>query len=367
MRKITLIFMALSGAALLLFAALTTAAQTPQDRQAITVGIYDNPPFIIKSEAGDYSGFSIDLLKEFTARTGRTYTLREFTDWGTMINTTQSGAVDMSITNITITSDREKRLDYSQPIYDSGQIVLVRGHKDNALIAYGRLIWQSGILWFLGGALALLLIVAHLLWLFERNVKNAEHDYFRDNYLGGIWDAFWWAFVVMAMGGFEKERPHKISSRLLAMFWILLSLFFISTLTAKMTTAMTVDKLSTGIESVNDLPGKRVVRFRSPGLEVYLEKLGVSSTEYPITGPMYGDLLSGKIDAIVGDEPILKYYAQTAGKGTVKTVGQKFRLEKYGALFPESSSLRESFDQTLIKMQEDGTYENILSIYFGEN
>ncbi len=357
MKKFVLIFTLL----LALLIPLTSAAQSE-----ITVGVFDNPPFIIKSDTEEYSGFSIDLLQEFARRTGRAYTLQEFTEWSDMISATRNATVDMSITNITITSSREKLLDYSQPIYDSGQIVLIRGHKENSLLAYGRLIWQSGILLFLGGALILLLIIAHLLWVFERNVKNAEHDYFRDNYLGGVWDAFWWAFVVMAMGGFEKERPHKISSRLLAMFWILLSLFFISTLTAKITTAMTVDQLSTGIGSVNDLPGKRVVRFQSPGLEAYLESLGVSSVEYPLAGPMYEDVLSGKIDAIVGDEPILKYYAQTIGKGKVKIVGQKFRPEKYGALFPEGSELRESFDLSLIEMQEDGTYQKLLSAYFGD-
>lgn len=364
MKKITFILIAFCT---FLQPFLASAQDTEIQGTEITVGVFDNPPFIIKSDNGTLSGFSVDLIEEFSKRTGTTYKLREFTEWGDMINSTQQGLVDLSIANITITSAREKAMDYSQPIYDSGSIVLVRGKKENPVAAYGRLIWQSGILLFLLGALGLLLIIAHLLWMFERNIKNKEHDYFRDEYLGGVWDAFWWAFVVMAMGGFEKERPHKVASRLLAMFWILLSLFFISTLTAKMTTAMTVNELSTGIGSVNDLPGKKVVRFRSPGLEAYLENLGVSSTEYPLSGPMYADLLSGKIDAIVGDEPILKYYAQTKGKGLVKTVGQKFRLEKYGALFPEGSDLREPFDLTLIKMQEDGTYAKLLAQYFGDD
>ncbi|HIP21960.1 MAG TPA: transporter substrate-binding domain-containing protein [Candidatus Pacebacteria bacterium] len=32
----------------------------------------------------------------------------------------EEGEVDMSIANITITSDREVRMDFSQPIFDSG-------------------------------------------------------------------------------------------------------------------------------------------------------------------------------------------------------------------------------------------------------
>jgi polar amino acid transport system substrate-binding protein len=331
---------------------------------AITVGVYDNPPFIIKTSDGQYDGFAIDLVREFSLRTGREFDVHEFTDWGTMIDITRDGGVDMSITNITITSVREKLMDYSQPIYDSGQIVLIAGKKGSPFLAYARLIWDSGIFYYLLGALGLLLIIAHVLWFFERNVKDAEHDYFRDDYFGGIWDSFCWAFVVMAMGGFEKERPHKVLSRLLAMFWILLSLFFISTLTAKMTTAMTVDKLSTGIGSVSDLPGKRVGTFRSPGLTNYLENLGISSIDYAKTKDLYDALERGELDAVIGDEPILRYYASTKGKGKVKIIGQKFRVEKYGALFPQGATLREEFDHALIQMQEDGHYQDLLDKYF---
>ena len=44
-----------------------------------------------------------------------------------------------------------------------------------------------------------------------------------------------------------------------------------------------------------------------------------------------------------------------------------YYLEKQGALFPENSELRESFDQILIKMQEDGSYKKLLNTYFGED
>lgn len=204
------------------------------------------------------------------------------------------------------------------------------------------------------------------MWFFERGVVNKRHDYFRDGYLEGIWDAFWWAFIVMTMGGFENEVPHKKISRLFAMIWIVASLFFISTLTAKITTALTVSELSNGIESVNDLIGKKIGIMAGPTTRDYLQQYNITPMEYDEKSEIYQDLKQGKIEAIVGDAPILQYYAIYEKSGKVKLAGGLFKPENYGAIFPEGSALKETFDQNLIEMQEDGTYKQIYEKYFGQ-
>lgn len=213
----------------------------------------------------------------------------------------------------------------------------------------------------------ILLIIAHILWFFERGVVDSRHDYFRDDYKGGIWDAFWWAFIVMTMGGFENEVPHKVVSRLLAMVWITASLFFISTLTAKITTALTVSELKTNISTVQDLKRKRVGISQGPTARNYLEKHGVKVTkEYAVLEDLLADLEAGKLDAIVQDAPILRYYASHEGKGKVVLAGRIFKPEKYGILFPDRSTLRERVNQILIEIYEDGTHKRISEKYFGE-
>ena len=117
----------------------------------------------------------------------------------------------------------------------------------------------------------ILLVIAHIVWFFERGVEDARHDYFRDDYIGGVWDSFWWAFIIMTMGGFENEVPYKRSSRVLAIFWIIVSLFFISTLTAKITTALTVAELQTGIENYKDLSGKQIVVTEGSSHQKFLQ------------------------------------------------------------------------------------------------
>jgi polar amino acid transport system substrate-binding protein len=329
----------------------------------LTIGTVERPPFMMKDKEGNLSGFSIELWKEISKRLGKTTQFKEFSTFSEMTSATQAGKVQASIANISITSKRETIMDYSQPIYDSGLQILI-SKKENK-ISYLQIIWDSGILLFILFAIGVLLVIAHILWFLERDIEDTRHDYFRDDYLGGIWDAFWWAFIVMTMGGFEKEVPHKISSRLLAMFWIMASLFFISTLTAKITTALTVSELKTSIASYKDLKGKRVGISAGPTARNFLAKQGVAvEKEYENLATLLNDLETGKLDAVVQDAPILQYYASHDGAGKVVLAGEVFKPEKYGILFPQGSALKEKVDQILIRLYEDGTYATLLKKYF---
>ena len=365
MKKLGILFICLL--LLPVFALAQTPPPTDSAAPKILVGTIERPPMMMKDKEGRVSGFAIDLWEEIARRTNQSYEYKEFDLFGGMVTTTEAGGVDLSLANITITSAREEIMEYSQPIYDSGLQILLPARKQKAsALSFFRVIWMSGILWLLAGAFVLLLIIAHILWYFERNVTEARHDYFRDDYFGGVFDAFWWAFIIMTMGGFENEVPHKKLSRFLAMFWILVSLFFVSTLTAKITTALTVNELSTGVSSVKDLSGKRVGTMTSPVVTAYLDKFGVSATQYKQYDELYAALIAGEIDAAVGDEPIIRYYALNSGRGRVVLAGHLFKPEKYGILYPKGSPRKEEFDQVLIAIQEDGTFAKLYDKYFAE-
>ncbi|MCD5390021.1 MAG: transporter substrate-binding domain-containing protein [Candidatus Pacebacteria bacterium] len=348
---------------LLLSLVFISTLQTAQAEKIITVGTIERAPFMMKSENGKLSGFSIDIWDEISQRLGIKSEFKEVTVFGEMIDAVSQNNVDLAIANISITSAREKIMDYSQPIYDSGLQIMIPKNTGN--ISYLQIIWDSGIIKFILFALLLLLVIAHVLWFFERGVENTRHDYFRDDYFGGVWDAFWWAFIIMTMGGFENEVPHKILSRILAMVWITASLFFVSILTAKITTAFTVSELQTQISSYEDLHGKKVGISAGPTARDFLENNNISVyREYDLLGELIKDLENGTLDAVVQDAPILQYYAGHEGQGKVQVVGEIFKPEKYGILFPEGSDLKESVDQTLIEMKEDGTYQDIFEKYF---
>lgn len=331
--------------------------------QTLQVGTIERSPFSTQQADGEWTGFSIELLNAISERTGIEYQLVPETIFADMLTSVENGNTDMAAANISVTSSREAVMDFSQPIYVTGlQILTTSDFKE---INYGRIIWESGILLFLLGAFLILLLVAHLMWFFERG-EDAKHDYFRDDYFGGIWDAFWWAFVICTMGGFEKERPEHIIGRVIAVFWILASLFFISTLTAKITSALTVAQLDTGISHYNDLRGKRVGAAKGTTISEFLDKQNIAYIEYDDFSQSLADLEAKKLDAIVGDAAVSRYYAQSQGKGKVVAAGEVFAKSNIAFAFREDSPHFETINKALITLQEDGEFDVIQEKYFGQ-
>ena len=332
--------------------------------EPLQIGTIERPPFATEDSNGQWSGFAIDLVAAISERTGLPYQLQKETVFVDMLGRVQRGETQMAAANISVTSAREEVMDFSQPIYTTGLQILTRA--DYNKINYWQIIWESGLLLLLGGALLVLLIVAHLMWFFERG-ENARHDYFRDDYWGGIWDAFWWAFVICTMGGFEKERPEHMIGRILAVFWILTSLFFISTLTAKITSALTVAELSNGINSYEDLRGKTVGAPKGTTISEFLDRQQIPYRQYDDFSQTLTDLEAGKLEAIVGDAAVARYYAQTQGKGTVAIAGEVFATSNIAFAFPENSPHFEIINQALIAMQEDGSFGELQQRYFGQS
>lgn len=335
----------------------TSAANT------LTVSTIERPPFSTLNEQGQWTGFSIELIETICARNELDCQFQTETVFADMLERVKRGDSQLAAANISVTSSREKEMDFSQPIYVTGLQILTRA--DFQDISVSKIIWESGILLFLGGALLVLLIVAHLMWFFERG-EDAKHDYFRDEYFGGIWDAFWWAFVICTMGGFEKERPEHVIGRIIAIFWILASLFFISTLTAKITTALTVAELNTGINSYEDLRGKRIGAAKGTTISEFLDQKNIGYIEYEDFLQSLDALEQGRVDAIIGDAAVSRYYAQNQGKGKVAIAGEIFAKSNIAFAFPEDSPYYEIINTSLINMQEDGSFSRLRSRYFGQ-
>lgn len=333
--------------------------------QNLKISTVERQPFIFFSDDGSVTGFSADLWVEIAARNAWDFEWVKLDSFPAMIDSVKSGDADAAIANISITSERERAFDFSHPVYDSGlQIVVPNTESGTSIIG---IIWASGAVQLIGGAIAVLLVIAHILWFFERNTPNSRHDYFRDDYLGGVWDAFWWAFIIMTMGGFENEVPASIFSRILAMFWIVASLFFVSTLTAKITTSLTVEQLTSDINSYQDLIGKRVGVGADSAMSKFLDVKNIPYRPYDDFLAALAAVEAGEIDATIGDAPIVQYYASHEGAGKVLLAGPVFQADKFGIAMPTGSALLEQVNTALLDIKEDGTYAQFQVKWFGNS
>ncbi len=90
------------------------------------------PPFEwIDTKTGKAQGFDVDLANLIAKKLGVKAEIIT-TDWGGIIPALNSGKFDVIISAMTITDARKKKIDFSIPYYDSGQIIAVR--KDNNTI-----------------------------------------------------------------------------------------------------------------------------------------------------------------------------------------------------------------------------------------
>ena len=86
-------------------------------------------PFEFKDEKGEYTGFDIELWKEIAKRLGLEYKMQPM-DFNGIIPGLQTAQVDVGIAAMTITDERAKVVDFSDPYYDSGLSILVRADND---------------------------------------------------------------------------------------------------------------------------------------------------------------------------------------------------------------------------------------------
>jgi polar amino acid transport system substrate-binding protein len=87
-------------------------------------------PFEMR-RGGGYTGFDIDLMREVAAGMGLTMSVRDVGFGGLRSGASlAAGRCDVAASAMTITADRERNLDFSQPYYTSQQSLLVPSGSD---------------------------------------------------------------------------------------------------------------------------------------------------------------------------------------------------------------------------------------------
>ena len=336
---------------------------TPQSDEQLRVVTKSAEPFVIVGEDGSLSGFSIDLWESIAARLGLEFEWIIVDGVTEQIQALESGVADVAISAITITSEREKQVDFSYPYFDAGLRILVRAHAgDPTLIDVLRNIFSPSMFQILGGSLLVLLVMAHMIWLVERGY-NPEMP---KPYLSGVWEAFWWSITVFTTQEYgEGEEPSSFFRRLLSIFWVVLGLILLAQFTASITSSLTVRQLDAEIHGPEDLPGKRIVTVSDSTASSFLEEHNLEFTTVTRITDAYPLLKRGEVDAIVFDSPVLIHWADSQGEDFVEIAGPLLTEETYGIALPLGSPWRKQINAVILNMQQDGTYDEKYEKWFG--
>jgi len=342
-------------------AAASVAAEQATQAQALRVAVKPIAPFVLKDGA-TWSGFSIDLWHALADRLKVDTVWVEVKTVGEQLQAVQNGDADVAIAAITITREREKTVDFTQPYFDSGLQIMVRADDRNRLRdAFGAVPWGTvGALFAVAGLL--MFLMANVLWLVER--KTSRH--FQKGYWRSVGEGLWGAALIVATGEHGDREAPQVAKRLSVFFMWLLGVVLIAQLTATVTSSQTVERLNSAIRGPADLPGKKIASVRGTVAADYLTEQGLPYVDVASGDAGYELVLQGKVQALVFDAPTLQYWAARRGDGNLRVVGPIFAPEKYGIAVADGSPWRKRINGALLEMVEDGRYHALYSKWFAQ-
>jgi polar amino acid transport system substrate-binding protein len=328
----------------------------------IRVATREVRPFVFAQ--GDHlQGFSIDLWQEISLRLGLKSEFVVKPTIQALLESVKSKETALGISAVSITSEREQAFDLSHPMFDAGLQILtpLTTNSGGLFQAIVSGVLTSAALPILAGVIIVILLIAHLVWFFER--RNPNGVLCGRPYYPGILEAAWWAASTLATQA--DQMPRTALARIIAVIWMFSSVVFIAYFTASVTSTLTVQHLRGDINGPDDLPGKRVATVAGSTAEEYLLQHHIERIPFPKIDDALDALRHDTAEAVVYDAPVLMYYASHEGSGKVQTVGSIFRKESYGIVFPADSPYRKRVNEALLHIKEDGAYDRLYAKWFG--
>lgn len=326
----------------------------------LRIGTKEVPPFAMKRADGSWHGISIALLRKVSLELGFEYELVE-RPIEALITDVESGALDASIAAITVTADREAKVDFTHPYHTSGLGIAVRTE--------GQSGWSSVVnrvfsLDFMAGLLALggiLLLAGIGIWIFERR-KNDEQ--FGGGVVRGLGSGFWWSAVTMTTVGYGDKAPVTPGGRIVALVWMFASIITISGFTAAIATTLTIGGLSGKVGGPQDLPGVKVAVVGGTTGDAYVRRVGGKRVEYATPDACLEALGAGEVAAVVYDAPILRYLV-LGSDADLRVLPGTFTREDYAMATPLDSPLRKELNRAILATVSAADWKAILHEFLG--
>ncbi len=317
----------------------------------LLVGVYPAPPFAFKDNEGEWTGISIELFKDIAEDLERSIIFKEYT-LEELLKSVEEGKVDVAVTALSITAEREEHIDFSHPFYTSHLGIAVSSDKKETIFSMISRFFSWDALHYIAGLLGLLFCVGILAWIVERK-HNPEQ--FRKNH-HGLLDGLWWAAATMTTVGYGDIAPKSPAGRIVALGWMFISVGLMSFFIAGFTTTLTMTHFQNAVQGPEDLVHARTAAIADASSIDYLRQLMLSPLLFPDLDQALDALVAGQVQAVVHDKPLLLYANHTKRFGSIRVLSAAFDPQQYGFAFKQGSPLRKPINVSLLSKVEDLDY-----------
>ncbi|CAL8292843.1 unnamed protein product [Merluccius merluccius] len=259
------------------------ASESLVNKTLVVTTILENPYMMRKANHQDlhgneqYEGFCVDMLRELADILKFSFRIKLVDDglygapepngsWTGIVGELINRKADLAVASFTITSEREKVIDFSKPFMSLGISILYRVHLGRKpgyfsfLDPFSPAVWLFMLLAYL--AVSCILFLAARLspyeWYNPHPCLRERRDLLENQYTLG--NSLWFP-----IGGFMQQgseiMPRALSTRCVSGVWWAFTLIIISSYTANLAAFLTVQRMEVPVESPDDLADQTNIQY----------------------------------------------------------------------------------------------------------
>jgi ABC-type amino acid transport substrate-binding protein len=314
----------------------------------VKVGITESEPFVITEDPEKIQGLSVFLWEGIAEDLDVTFEYVEYENLGQLLDGVRNREVDISINPITVTPDRLRTMEFTQPFFITNLAIAVRKDESGPILRLFMNVFSWDFLYAVSVLATIILLFGFLAWLFER--KHNEEQFGRDT--KGLWESFWWSAVTMTTVGYGDKAPKTIGGRVVGLIWMFTAIVIISGFTASIASSLTVDQLSLDVSNLDDLKKADVVVLKESTSEAYLKTKGIQALSVSSSEEAMNMIAEGEAHAFVYDEPLIRHTIMEEGLQDQITVAPARFLTQYYAFALPASTPRKALNLAMLQRIE---------------
>ncbi|KAF2357618.1 Ionotropic glutamate receptor L-glutamate and glycine-binding domain [Trinorchestia longiramus] len=360
-------------------------------------------PFIMMRPGKNYTGnnrffgFCVDLLNEISKHAGFDYIMELSPEgvygamnpitgeWNGIVKQLISGKADLAIGSMTINYARESVIDFTKPFMNVGISILfkVPTREQTRLFSFMNPLAIEIWLYVLA-AYILVSITMFIVARFSPYEWRNPHPCTKDNDVVenqfSLSNSFWFTIGTLMQQGSDLN-PKACSTRIVGGIWWFFTLIIISSYTANLAAFLTVERMITPIEEVEDLAaqtdiayglvnsGSTMTFFRDSKIETYQKMWRFMENKKPSVFVRSYDegvrrVLEGNY-AFLMESSLLDYYVQR--NCNLTQIGGLLDSKSYGIATPMGSPWRDKISLAILELQEKGVIQMLYNRWWKDS
>ncbi len=326
--------------------------------KVLKVATRQSPPFSFKDSTGEWKGLSIELWKEIADNLNYEYKFYE-TTLTDFLKGLSEKKYDVGVAGITITSEREKILTFSQP-FISSSLGIAYLQDENPWMDVLKKFLSFTFLKIIFLLIAVLLLAGFGVWFFERK-KNEE---FSGKPHTGLGSAFWWAAVTMTTVGYGDKSPRTVGGRIISLIWMFMSVIILTSFTAAFVSSLTIASEGEKV-TLTSIKNHKIATIKNSTADKALRKNDITPIYFNTCEEMITALDKAKVKYIIYDLPMLRYYGIKLGDNYEIIKLSKYRQD-YGLAAQIGSDILKQVNIQLLDIIHTANWREIEKTYLGD-